>query len=325
MVGEMSNQNDDLDQFARLFGAEPETPPEGLLPQVEATPTATVPPPAAGSPADPLAWLLSDQPATAGGAAPVVPDPPTAFPPQDAPTTVFPGADRFPPAPSYPTIAFANPATAFPTATAPAEPTQALPTRRSVAAEAAGAARDTGRRNLIILASIGAVVLLLVVVLILVLVAKSGSSASPAAISTQSEPPSPTSSSTPSATPTPTPTATETPTPTPTPTPSHTAPPPQPPPSRPTVTAAVSGAQPVCTGVSQTTFTIGYTSANAATLNLTSSDGSINTNMTPEASGTIPSVPYPCGGTGATYTLTVYSSAEGVTPASATVTPVPVD
>jgi hypothetical protein len=33
-------------------------------------------------------------------------------------------------------------------------------------------------------------------------------------------------------------------------------------------------------------------------------------------------VPYQCG-TGESYTLTVYSSAEGVTPASTTVTPVP--
>ena len=311
MVVEMSDENDDLNEFARLFGAKPETPPEGLLPPVEATPTASVPPSTAGSPGDPLAWLLSDEPATA----------------------VFPTADAYPPAPSYPTAplpytttAFPSPAAAFPSQTtafsttpAPAVQTQVLPTRRSVvAAEAAAAAGDTGRRNLIILGSIGAVVVILIIVLVVVLVAKSGSSGSPDSISRQSAPPSPSSSSTPSATPTPTPSATETPTPTPT-APqalSHTAAPPAP-----TVTAAVSGLQPDCSSGSQTTFTIGYTSTNAANLNLTSSDGSVNTNITPAASGTIPAVLYQCG-TGETYTLTVYSSSEGVTPGTATVTPV---
>ena len=305
MIGEMSNENDDLDEFARLFGAKPETPPEGLLPPVEAKPTAPVPPPAHGSPADPLSWLLSDEPATA----------------------VFPTADPFPPAPSYPTAALPNAATAFPTQagafptpTAPAAPTQVLPTRRSIAAEAASAARDTGRRNLIILGSVGAVLLILIIVLIVVLVTKSGSSGSPNAISRQTQLPPQSSSSTPSATPTPTPTATETPTPTPTPTLSHTVAPP--PPSPPSVTAFVS-AQPACSSGGPFTVTIGYTSANAATLNLTSSDGSVNVNITPEASGTIPPVTYQCSSAGETFTLTVYSSAEGVTPASATVTPVP--
>ena len=212
---------------------------------------------------------------------------------------------------------------AFAPAPAPAEPTQALPTRRSVAAEAAAAARDTGRRNLIILASIGAVVFVLIIVLILVLVAKSGSSGSPDALTRQTGLPlqSSTPSATPTATPTVTPTATVTPTPTPTPSQSHTAAP-QPAPSRPTVTAAVS-AQPDCSGGGQSTFSIAYTSANAATLNLASSDTSVNMNITPDASGTISSVLYQCG-TGETFTLTVYSSAEGVTPGTATVTPTPV-
>jgi hypothetical protein len=87
------------------------------------------------------------------------------------------------------------------------------------------------------------------------------------------------------------------------------------------VTANVTG-QVDCTS-GPTTISIAYTTTNAATLNLASSDGSVNTNLTPAASGTISSVLYQCDGSGESYTLTVYSSAEGVTPATATVTPVP--
>ena len=266
----MTDDTDDLDEFARMFGAKPATPPEGLIPPVVSQPTAPVPPATVGSPVDPLAWLTS-------------------------------------------------PTAALPTATALAEPTQVLPTRRSIAAEAAAAARDTGRRNLIILGSVGGGLLVLIIVLVLVLVTRSGSSGSPDAFSRHTDAPSQSSSSTPSATPTPT--ATETPTPTPTATEAQTVPPPPPPPSPPTVTAAVS-AQPNCSGSGPFTVTIGYTSANAATLNVTSSDGSVNVNITPGASGTTAALPYQCG-TGESFTLTVYSSAEGVTPASATVTPVP--
>ena len=93
-------------------------------------------------------------------------------------------------------------------------------------------------------------------------------------------------------------------------------------PGPPTVTASVA-AQPSCSGGATTTITIAYTSSNAATLNLASSDGSVNTNLTPAASGTIPSVLYKCDGSGESYTLTVYSTAEGVPPVSTTVTPTP--
>jgi len=300
MAVDMSDDNDDLDAFARLFGATPETPPEGLQPPAD--PWATVAAaPAAAAPADPLGWLLSDAPATA----------------------VFPRGDEYAPAPSYPAPSY--PAPSYPaaatTATATlAEPTQVLPTRRSLAAEAARASREAHRRNLIILGGIGAVVLVLVVVLILVLVAKNGSSGSPDALLKQAASPSPSSSSTETPTPTPTATASETPTPTPTPTQVRTVAPP--PPSAPTVTASVAG-QVTCNGGSPTTITIAYTTTNAATLNLSSSDGSVNTNLTPAASGTISPVLYQCDGSGESYTLTAYSSSEGVTPATATVTPTP--
>ena len=110
MSVDMSDANDDLDAFARLFGARPETPAEGLLP-VTAAGAPAVAPAAAGSPGDALGWLLSDGPATA---------------------------------------------------TALAEPPQTLPTRRSIAAEAARASRASRRRNLIILGSMGGGVLILV-------------------------------------------------------------------------------------------------------------------------------------------------------------------
>jgi len=363
MSDEMSDEND-LEEFARLFGAHPETPPEGLLPAAEAR--ATPPAPTAGAagagtPGDPLAWLLSDAPAAPSTALPThdastaafaagelfppatsyptsgYPNP-AAFPPQtaeypepaaasSAPTAVFPNPTAALPQPpaAYPapTAAFADPAAAFPTVwpTAPADPTQVLPTRRSVAAEAAQASRETGRRNLIILGSIGALVLVLIVVLIVVLASKYGSSGSPDALLTQPSAATGTSSATPSATPTPTPTATETPTPSPTPTPTQTRTVAPPPPSPPTVTATVT-AQPTCTAGATTTISIGYTSANAATLYLTSSDGAVKTNITPAASGTISSVLYHCDAN-PSYTLTVYSTGEGVTPVSTTVTPVP--
>ncbi len=290
MADDMSD-NDDLDAFARLFGATPETPPEGIPATAgswTAPPTAPAGPAgpaAAGSAGDPLGWLLSDGPAA----------------------TVFP-------------VENAQQAAPFATTTALAEPTQVLPTRRSLAAEAARASRDSSRRNLIILASVGALVLILVVVLVVVLVAKNGSSGSPDALLKQPQSPAPSSSSAVSSTPTPTATPSETPTPTPTPTQVRTVA--APPPSPPTVTAGLP-AQPSCSGGTTTTITITYTSANAATLTLSSSDGSVNSTLTPSASGTIPSVLYKCDGSGESYTLTVYSSAEGMAPASATVTPVP--
>jgi len=339
----MSDEND-LEEFARLFGAHPETPPEGLLPAAEARPTppaAAASPAAAGTSGDPLAWLLSDTPAAST----------TALPAHDPSTVAFAAEELFPPATSYPTSAYANPpavapnptaalpaptaafpnpagafadpAAAFPTEwpAAPADPTQVLPTRRSVAAEAAEASRETGRRNLIILGAIAALVLVLIVVLIVVLASKYGNSGSPAALLTQPSAATGTSSATASATPTPTPTATETPTPSPTPTPTQTRTVAPPPPSPPTVTATVT-AQPTCTAGATTTISIGYTSANAATLYLTSSDGAVKTNITPAASGTISSVLYHCDAN-PSYTLTVYSTGEGVTPVSTTVTPVP--
>jgi hypothetical protein len=95
-----------------------------------------------------------------------------------------------------------------------------------------------------------------------------------------------------------------------------------PPPAAPTVTATVA-AQPTCpSGATTATISISYASTNAATLNLSSSDGSVNTNVT-AASGTISSVLYHCDGGNESYTLTAYSPDEGVTPATATVTPVP--
>jgi len=205
-------------------------------------------------------------------------------------------------------------------ATAVAEPTQALPTRRSLAAEAGRASRETARRNLLILGGIGAVVLILIIVLVVVLVAKYGSgSGSPEALLRQTPTASPSTSTTASASPTPTASPTTTPTPTPTATAQRTVA--APPSSPPTVTAAVS-AQPTCAG-GPTTISISYTTTNADTLNLSSSDGSVNTNLVPAASGTISSVLYQCDGTGESYTLTAYSTSEGVAPASATVTPVP--
>jgi len=281
MVAEMSDDNDDLDQLARLFGAQPETPPEGLQRPAEAWPTAA---PAAAAPADPLGWLLSDTPATA----------------------VLPSATEHAPSPSH-------------SATTLAEPTQVLPTRRGIAAEAARASRDAGRRNLIILGSTGGVVLILLVVLIVVLVAKNSSSGSPEALLKQTPSPSRSASSSAAATPTASASASETPTPAPAPTEAPAAVAPAP--SAPTVTASVTG-QVDCTS-GPTTISIAYTTTNAATLNLASSDGSVNTNLTPAASGTISSVLYQCDGSGESYTLTAYSSAEGVTPATATVTPVP--
>ncbi|HEU0205292.1 MAG TPA: hypothetical protein VFQ74_01200 [Pseudolysinimonas sp.] len=137
----MSDDNDDLDAFARLFGAAPETPPEGVVSPTDAWTAVPAAPaaPAAPAPADPLGWLLSA------------------------------------PAP----VAFA---TGDPITSTLIEPTQALPTRRSLAAEAARASRHARRRDLVILGSIGGLVLLLVVVLILVLIAKYGSSGSPDAL-----------------------------------------------------------------------------------------------------------------------------------------------
>ena len=356
MVGDMSDEND-LDEFARLFGAQPETPPDGILPAAEArsTPAGTATAAPAGTPGDPLAWLLSDGPAAATAA----------FPSHEAPTVAFGAGELYPPATSYPTSAYADPAgglpdpasafpdpaSAFPappvafpappvafpapaaafpapaaalptaSATAPADATQVLPTRRSVAAEAAQASRETGRRNLIILGGIGALVLALIVVLIVVLVAKNAGSGSPDALLKQPLSPAGSSSATASTTPTPTATETPTPSPTPTPTPTQTRAVAPPPPSPPTVTATVT-AQPTCTPGATTTISIGYTSANAVTLNLASSDGAVNTNITPTASGTISSVQYHCDAH-PSYTLTVYSSGEGVTPGTVTVTPVP--
>ena len=55
----MSDDDGDLDEFARMFGAQPETPPEGLIP---VAPTQPTPPAdaardaAPAAPADPLAW-----------------------------------------------------------------------------------------------------------------------------------------------------------------------------------------------------------------------------------------------------------------------------
>ncbi|MDP9027499.1 MAG: hypothetical protein M3N46_08065, partial [Actinomycetota bacterium] len=78
----MTDDTDDLDEFARMFGAKPETPPEGLIPPVPAQPTPSVqanPGGAAGqppAPVDPLAWL-------------VTPTPPADVPIVDAPTTAF--------------------------------------------------------------------------------------------------------------------------------------------------------------------------------------------------------------------------------------------
>jgi len=268
------SDDDDLDAFARLFGATPQTPPEGLLAPTDAV--APVPEAPAGRPADPLGWLLSDAPDTA-------------------------------------------------VAAEPAEAAQALPTRRSIAAEAARAARESaGRRNLVILSSVGGAVLVLIVVLVVALVAKNGSSGSPAALVKHGAG-SPTTASTTRATPVPTVTATPTVTPTPTPTPAasqartDSAVTPGPP----TVTAALS-AQPDCTSGSATTIDITYTTTNAVTLHLGSSDGSVNTNLTPAPSGTIPSVLYQCSVSGESYTLTAYSPGEGVTPATVTVTPAPI-
>jgi len=359
----MSDEND-LDAFARLFGAHPETPPEGLLPPVEARPTAPAGAPGvadAGAPADPFGWLLSDAPAAAN----------TALPSQDPPTVAYGAGQLYPPTTSYPTSAYTTPAaeqshptavfptpaaafpspaaaefpspaaaafpspgaaafpgpaafpTAFPapTASAPADPTHVLPTRRSVAAEAARASRETGRRDLIILGGIGTLVLILIVVLIVVLVSKNASSGSPEALLKEPLSPAGSSSATASTTPTPTPTPTATQTPTPTPSPTQVRAAAPPPPSPPTVTANVT-AQPTCTSGATTTISIAYTSSNAETLNLTSSDGAVNTNITPAASGTISSVQYHCDAH-PSYTLTVYSSGEGVTPGTATVTPVP--
>jgi hypothetical protein len=278
MADDMSDENDDLDAFARLFGAAPETPPEGLRPPAES-----------GATADPLGWLLSDSPAPA----------------------VLPGESAY-----APTMA-----AGFPTATTVAEAPQVLPTRRSLAAEAARASREAGRRTRIILGGIGGVLLVLVVVLVAVLAAKNGSSGSPAAL--QNRDATPSASSTTTSTPSPTASATPTPTPTPTPVPTQAHTGSAPAPGPPTVSATVSG-QPDCTSGSPTRISIAYTTTNAATLNLASSDGSVNTNLTPAASGTIPSVLYQCDGSGESYTLTAYSSSEGVPPASATVTPAPV-
>ena len=305
MAVEMSDDSDDLDAFARLFGATPETPVGGLLPPEPARPAPVTPAPA-GSPGDPLAWLLSDQP-SAGF-------------PEAAPSLAEPS---YPTASSYPAAGF--PAAGFPAAVPVAavpvaDPPPALPTRRSLAAEAGRASRETARRNLLILGGIGALVLILIIVLVVVLVAKYGSSSgSPAALLRQTPTASPSTSSTASAGPTPTETPTTTPTPTPTATQQRTVA--APPSGPPTITAAVS-VQPTCTG-GPTTISISYTATNADTLNLTSSDGSVNTNLVPAASGTISSVLYQCDGTGESYTLTAYSTSEGVAPASATVTPVP--
>ena len=325
------SDNDDLDAFARLFGAEPETPPDGLLRSAEPWAAAPTAAPAPGSSADPLAWLLSDTPTAAY---PADPFPPAAYP-----------ADPFPPAPTYPTAApayppaapaystaaspaaaYAAPTAAFPAsfdpfAAAPAPATQVLPTRRSIAAEAARDARASSRRNFVILGGVGGVVLILAIVLVFVVIAKSGGSGSPVAAKADTDSrPSSSSSATPSATPTPSDTPTPTPTPTPTATQSTTVAPP--PPSAPTVSATILTAdQPNCASGGATTFTITYTSTNAATLTITSSIGFSN-NITPEGSGTIPGVPYQCG-SNATYTLTVHSSAEGVNPGVATVTPTP--
>jgi hypothetical protein len=317
MVGDMTDEND-LDEFARLFGAQPETPPDGLLPAAEARPTAPADAGAgaAGAPRDPLAWLLSDGTAepTAAFPSPSLPSPP------QPPTSAF---DTTQSAPTQPHPAAYPAPTAHPTATATAlaDPTQVLPTRRSLAAEAARASRESGRRNLIILGGISALVLVLIVVLVVVLVSKNASSGSPDALLKQ--PASSPASATPAASTTPTPTPTPTPTVTPTPTPVQVQTAAPPPPVPPTVTATVL-AQPNCpAGTTATTISIGYTSTNAATLNLSSTDSTVpGTNITPSASGTISSVLYHCG-LNASYTLTVYSSAEGVTPGTATVTPEP--
>jgi len=302
MAVDMSDDSDDLDAFARLFGATPETPVGGLLAPEPARPAPVTPAPA-GSPGDPLAWLLSDQPAAG------------VFPEVESPYAA---------APSYPAAA-SYPAAGFPTgvpvaATAVADPPPALPTRRSLAAEAGRASRERARRNLLVLGGLGALVLILIIVLVVVLVAKyGGSSGSPEALVRQTPTASPSTSPTANAGPTPTESPTTTPTPTPTATPQRTIA--APPSSPPTISAAVS-VQPTCTG-GPTTISISYTAANADTLNLTSSDGSVNTNLVPAASGTISSVLYQCDGTGESYTLTAYSTSEGVTPASTTVTPVP--
>ena len=255
--------NDDLDAFARLFGATPETPIGGLTPPAE-----EFVPPAGGAPSpDPLGWLLSDAPAAE----------------------------------------------------------QVLPTRRSIAAEAARASREAGRRTRIILGSLGGVILILAVVLVVVLVGKNGGAGSAAALEKHDASVPPTATPTASATPTPTPTASATPTstPAPAPAPSQVRTNSAPAPSAPTLTATVS-AQPDCTSGTATTISIAYTTTNAETLNVASSDGSVNTNLTPAASGTISSVLYQCGVSGESYTLTAYSTAEGVPPARTSVTPTPI-
>lgn len=213
-----------------------------------------------------------------------------------------------------------------PTATPSTEPTAAFPTRRSLAAEAARVRRAARRRKLVIAAGAGAAVVLISVGLTVVLSSANQSPGSPDALlkqpATSSADATPAPTSTPSVTPV-TETAAATPTPNPPPNPPQPLSVAAPVPSAPTVTASVAS-QPDCTSGSATRITISYTTTNAATLNIRSSDGSVNTNLTPAASGSIPSVLYQCNGGGESYTVTVYSPSEGVTPATATVTPVPV-
>lgn len=109
----MSDDDGDLDEFARMFGAKPETPPEGLIPVAPAQPT----PPAGASPSaappapsDPLSWLITPTPPAD---VPIVaaPDAAEPFPPAaDLPTAVLPA-----PGPTEPIVAAADaPTTAFP-------------------------------------------------------------------------------------------------------------------------------------------------------------------------------------------------------------------
>jgi len=254
MADDMSDENDDLDAFARFFGATPQIPPEGSRPPAGA---------AAGG--DPLGWLLSDS----------------------LPPALMPGESAYAPTTTA----------GFPATPAVAETPQVLPTRRSLAAEAARASREAGRRTLIILGGIGGVILVLIVVLVAVLAAKNGSSGSPAALEKRDASTSPSANSTTSSPATPTVSAAPTPTPTPTPLASQPHAGSAAAPSAPTVSATVSG-QPDCTSGSPTRISIGYTTTNATTLNLASSDGSVNTNLAAAASGTIPSVRYQCGGSG---------------------------
>lgn len=293
----MTDENDDLDEFARLFGAKPETPPEGLIP-----PVPVQSPPAAGetaSRADPLAWLVTPTPP--------VDEPPTALLPSadglaaTQPSVAPPIASIFPPAepPLDPVAAHAPaPASASAPASAAAE-TTVFPTRRAAVAAETAATPLSGRRNLIILASVGAALLVLLIVLLVVLVGRFSTAAPVASPSNTGAPlasASATPSNTPSASPTPsvtpTPTAAPTATPTPAPTPKPTT---APAPPAPTLTAQV-GNPPACTTSNMTpTFTISYVSTNATLITIQSSGADNYSNSSPTANGQFTNVKYACG------------------------------